>query len=219
MFDELFCRKTFNTEKALLLGFTQKNNNYIYEVEILDNLFILQTVISSDGSIDTNLTEKATGEEYILYKTNAVGSFVGDVRKAVETVLAKVADKCYDIEVFKSSQAKEVICYVREKYGDELEFLWDKFPDNAVWRRKDTAKWYGAILTVAKSKLGIDSKETAEIIDLRIQPQKMAELLENKNYYPGWHMNKNNWYTIILDGSITNEEIYSRIDESYSLAL
>ena len=30
-----------------------------------------------------------------------------------------------------------IIKYVRESYGDELEFLWKKFPDNAVWRRKD----------------------------------------------------------------------------------
>lgn len=28
-----------------------------------------------------------------------------------------------------------VIEYVREKYRDELEFLWEKSPDNAVWHR------------------------------------------------------------------------------------
>ena len=38
-------------------------------------------------------------------------------------------------------------------YCDELEFLWQKFPDNAVWRRKDNKKWYGALLTVSKEKL------------------------------------------------------------------
>jgi len=47
----------------------------------------------------------------------------------------------------------------------------------------------------------------------------MEELLSNKSYYPGWHMNKKNWYTIILDGSVETEEIYKRIDESYRLAL
>lgn len=35
--------------------------------------------------------------------------------------------------------------YVRKKYGDELEFLWTKFPDNAAWRRKDNRKWYGVL--------------------------------------------------------------------------
>ena len=219
MFEELFNRKTVNTEKALSFGFTQREDKYIYETDILDGLFFLQIIILFEGSIDTKLTEKSTGGEYLLYKTNAVGPFVGEVRKAVETILVQIADKCFDIEVFKSSQAKEIICYVRDRYGDELEFLWKKFPDNAVWRRKDTKKWYGAILTVAKNKLGLDSNEIVEIIDLRIQPQKMEALLSSENYYPGWHMNKKNWYTIILDGSVETEEICKCIDESYRLAL
>lgn len=219
MFDELFRRKKLNIDRALLFGFVKDGDDYKYETDILDELFRLQVIISPDGSIDTNLIEKETDEEYILYKTSSVGSFVGEVREAVEAVLTRVAEDCYDLEIFKSSQTKEVICYVRDRYGDELEFLWKKFDDNAVWRRKDTAKWYGAILTVAKSKLGIDSNEITEIIDLRIQPEKMDELLLKDNYYPGWHMNKKHWYTIILDGSVATEDICKHIDESYRLAL
>lgn len=219
MFEELFVRRTLNIEKALLFGFVKAGNNYNYKTEILDGVFSLQITISSVGSVDTNLVEKNTGEEYILYKTKSVGSFVGEVRQAIEAVLMQVAENCYDVEVFESPQSKEVISYVRRKYGDELEFLWKKFPDNAVWRRKDNAKWYGAILTVAKNKLGLNSNEEVEIIDLRIQPEKMEELLLNDNYYPGWHMNKKSWYTIILDGSVATEDICKRIDESYQLAL
>lgn len=219
MFEGLFNRKSLNIEKTLLFGFERAGSDYNYEIDILDGLFRLQITISAVGSVDTNLVEKETGEEYILYKTNAEGSFVGTVRKAVETVLMEVSECCYDIEIFKSPQAQEVIRYVCEKYGDKLEFLWEKFSDNAIWRRKDNAKWYGAILTVAKSKLGLDSHEVVEIIDLRIQPEKMEELLLNDSYYPGWHMNKKRWYTIILDGSVVTEEIYKRIDESYLLAL
>lgn len=219
MFDDLFVRKTLNVEKALLLGFEKSEGNYKYETDILEGVFRLQVLISSIGNVDTNLFESDTGEEYVLYKTNSVGSFVGEIRTKIEDVLIQVANNCYDIEIFKSPQSKEVISYVRERYGDELEYLWKKFPDNAVWRRKDTKKWYGAILTVAKNKLGLDSSEMAEIIDLRIEPQKMEELLSNENYYPGWHMNKKNWYTIILDGSVETEEIFKCIDESYRLAL
>lgn len=218
MFDELFVGKRLNMESALLFGFVEDENSYRYETDILKGLFRLHVVISSAGSVDTSLIEKETGEEYILYKTNSVGSFVGNVRNAVKAVLVQVAEECCDTEIFTSSQAKEIIGYVQGKYGDELEFLWTKFPDNAVWRRKDTSKWYGAILKAAKSKLGIASDETVEIIDLRIQPEKMESLLSNKNYYPGWHMNKKSWYTIILDGSVATEEICRHIDESYRLA-
>ncbi|MCD7890106.1 MAG: MmcQ/YjbR family DNA-binding protein [Oscillospiraceae bacterium] len=109
--------------------------------------------------------------------------------------------------------------HVSETYGDKLEFLWEKFPDNAVWRRKDTGKWYGAILTVAKNKLVGSSSYVAEIVDLRVQPEKLNELLDKEHYYPGWHMNKKSWYTVILEDEIPDEELFQRVRESFELAV
>ncbi|MDE6189435.1 MAG: MmcQ/YjbR family DNA-binding protein, partial [Clostridia bacterium] len=114
--------------------------------------------------------------------------------------------------------AKEIIKYIRGKYGDELEFLWEKFDDNAIWRRKDNSKWYALILKVSRRKLGVDSDETVEIIDLRVDPKETQTLIDNKRYYPAYHMNKKSWITICLDGSLDMEEICKRIDVSYDLA-
>lgn len=104
-------------------------------------------------------------------------------------------------------------------YQDELEFLWKRFPDNAVYRRKDTGKWYGAMLTISKQKLGLDSSEKVVILDLRIQPDDLAAVVDGVRFFPGYHMNKQHWYTICLDGSVPVEEIYQRIDASYLLAV
>jgi len=82
------------------------------------------------------------------------------------------------------------LCVSVLENGDELEFLWTKFPDNAVWRRKDNSKWYGAILTVSRNKLGLSSNEVAEIIDLRLEKEQMSKTIDNEHYFPGWHMNK-----------------------------
>ena len=218
MFDELFRRKTFDIHKAVMFGFVQSNNNYIYETHILDGSFLLQIIIVPDGNIDTKLIEKASGDEYVLYKTNATGSFVGEVRNAIEAILTQVADRCYNTEVFKSIQAKEIICYVRDKYGDELEFLWEKFPDNAIWRRKDNGKWYGALLTVKASKLSLADDKLIEILDLRIKTEDIEATVDNERFFMGYHMNKKHWYTILLDDSIPTEEICRRIDGSYLLA-
>ena len=218
MFDELFRRKTVDIQKAILFGFVQSNSNYIYETDILDGSFLLQIVITPDGNIDTKLTEKAIGDEYVLYKTNATGSFVGEVRKAIEAILKQVADQCYNTEIFKSAQAKDIICYVREKYGDELEFLWEKFSDNAIWRRKDSEKWYGILLRVKASKLGLADDKLIEILDLRIKTEDIEATVDNERFFMGYHMNKKNWYTILLDDSIPTEEICRRIDGSYLLA-
>lgn len=218
MFDELFRRKKVDVNRAILFGFVQNNSNYIYETDILDGSFLLQIIITSDGNIDTKLIEKEIGDEYVLYKTNATGSFVETVRKTIENILIQVMEKCCYTEIFKSTQAKEIICYVREKYGDELEFLWDKFPDNAIWRRKDNEKWYGALLTIKASKLALDGDTMIEILDLRIKTEDIETTVDNQRFFMGYHMNKNHWYTLVLDGSVPTEEIYRRIDKSYLLA-
>lgn len=219
MFDDLFVRKTLNINKAILFGFTKYENGYMYETDILDGMFRLKVVISSAGHVGTNLIESDTGEEYVLYKTNSVGLFIGEVRTNIENVLTQIANECYDIEVFKVQQSKDVISHIHDRYGDELEYLWEKLPENAVWRRKDTKKWYGTIQKISKRKLGLNSDEIVEVINLRTRPEKMEALLSCGKYYPGWHMNKKRWCTIILDGSVETEEIYKGIDESYLLAL
>lgn len=94
----------------------------------------------------------------------------------------------------------------------------DKISGQCRLAKKGHHEWYGAILTVQRNKLGLDSNETVEIIDLRITPEQMAELLQRGNYYPGWHMNKKSWYTVILDESVRDEELFERIRSSYELA-
>jgi predicted DNA-binding protein (MmcQ/YjbR family) len=119
--------------------------------------------------------------------------------------------------VFKSEYAQRVIKYVKERYNDELQFLWVKFPKNAVFRRKDNKKWYAALLVLEKRKLGVDSEDVVDIIDLRAMSEDIDHLLDGEGYFPGYHMNKDNWITICLDGSVPIDEIYDRIDESYYL--
>ena len=112
-----------------------------------------------------------------------------------------------------------MVCeFIRNTYGDELEFLWPKSPKNAVWRRKDSRKWYGAVLTTAGNKVGLETSDIVEIIDLRMKKEQAEEVLARKHYYPGWHMNKKSWYTVVLDESVPDEELQRRIQESYELA-
>ncbi len=218
MFEEFTKRKKPIPEKLTAYGFEKEGNMFRYSREIRDGEFTLTLEIGKDGAIGTELIEKETGEEYVLYKTNASGAYVGGIRAAIGEVVADVTGKCYETSVFRTEQAQMLREFVRETYGDELEFLWTQFPDNAVWRRKDNRKWYGAILTVEGRKLGLESERIEEIVDLRMDPKEAEEILSRANYYPGWHMNKKSWYTLILDGSISDGELKERLGESYRLA-
>ncbi|MEK6615704.1 MAG: MmcQ/YjbR family DNA-binding protein [Bacteroidota bacterium] len=36
---------------------------------------------------------------------------------------------------------------------------------------------------------------------------------------PGYHMNKKHWNTVIIDGSVSDKQIYRWIDDSYNLVI
>lgn len=218
MFEEIFYHKKINLEKLKTYGFFEESDTYKFTTEILNGEFLLEITLDKNGKLDTKLTEKQNGEEYILYKTKATGNFVGNIRSEIAKKLSEIAEKCFDTAIFKNEQTIKLLQYAHEKYDAEPEFLWEKFSDNAVLRRKDTEKWFAVLLTVPRRKLGLDSDEIAEIVDLRTRPENISSLFDGKKFFPGWHMNKKHWFTVILNGSVSFEEICRRIDESWNLA-
>lgn len=206
-------------EKLLRYGFTEGEQGYQYTTSVLDGELKLIVFVSPDGTVSTRMTDIATGDDYILYRVaSSVGSYVGEVRTACGEVLADISRLCFEPDAFRGEQTAQVLAYARERYGDEPEFLWEKLSDSAILRRKDNQKWYAVFMTLSKRKLGLPSDEIAEIIDLRIDPAQMANTVDNLRYFPGWHMNKKSWYTVVLDGSVPTEELLRRMDESYVLA-
>ena len=83
-------------EKLTVYGFLEENGQFLYKKEILDGEFTLTVRILEDETVNTDLVEKETGEPYVLYKTNASGAFVGEVRIAIEQVLEEIAEHCYE---------------------------------------------------------------------------------------------------------------------------
>lgn len=218
MLEESIKRKQPVPDKLRAYGFKKSGKDLHFSTVVYHGAFVLTVIIKPDGNIDTTLIENETGEEYTLYKTSASGEYVGAIRAAIKEILSAIIQQCYEPSVFQSAQAKTIIKFVKDSYGDELEFLWQKFPDCAVWRRKDNKKWYGALLTVCGRKIGLDTDEKVEILDLRMDPKKAETILSKKQYYPGWHMNKKNWYTVVLNGSLADKELQENIVESYALA-
>lgn len=119
-------------------------------------------------------------------------------------------------DVFESEQTRRVVEYAAERYGDRPEFLWPKYPRCAVFRRRDVGKWYAAILYVPRNKLGLPGDESVEILNLKVPESELDYLIDGKLFLPGYHMNKRRWFSICLDGSLSTEEIFERIDASYS---
>ena len=211
--------KKIDFKKLEEFGFELIDNSYYYYTSLLKNQFKMSVKISLDNSIFTEIIDTETNEPYILHLFEIKRSGYSEkVYKAYSKVLEKIKKECFEDEIFKANYTKEIIHYVKNKYGDELEFLWEKSPKNAVVRRKSSKKWYAVILTVSKRKLNLDSDKIIEVINLHNIAEKIEKLIDNKRYFPAYHMNKKYWCTICLDGTVELKEIYKLIDISYELA-
>lgn len=216
---DLFRWKRSSAEKLLAYGFQRQERGYIYRRQLRESGFLLTVTVTESGTVRAKIIDPALGEPYTLHLAkNATGAFVGAVRAEYEETLREIADKCFIPDVFRWEQSKGLLDYVRKTYGAEPEHLWEKFPENAIWRRQDNRKWYGVMMIIPAEKLGISGKNSLEILDVRMKPEELDRLADDKRYFRGYHMNKKHWGTVVLDGSIPWEELCRRIDESYRLA-
>lgn len=205
-------------EKLKTYGFRETDGAYLYEQPLLSGAFTLRVRVCADGA-DACLIDAATDEPYTLFLVeDAQGSFIGEVRAAYCDALSDIAETCFAKTVFQSGYSQSVIEYARNTYGDELEFLWEKSPKNAILRRRDNRKWYAALLTISKSKLGAFPDEEIEVLDLRAAPEAIPDMVDGKRVFAGYHMNKKHWITLPLDGTLPAEEICAMLDTSYALA-
>ncbi len=105
--------------------------------------------------------------------------------------------------------------WVRKQYGTVPDYPWSD--NNAVLRHKDNRKWYGVILEVAKSKLGLPDEGTVDVINVKCDPLLTGSLQKKPGFHPAYHMNKEKWISIRLDGSAGDEEIRNLIHLSFEL--
>lgn len=217
---EIFGQYKVNFNCLTNYGFIFNNDYYEYVTNIVDGSMKLTVKINVTGNIETEVYDLESEEIYTLFLAeSASGVFVGEVKKAYEKALIDIRDKCFTKTIFTSDYALQIIDYIKNKYEDNLEFLWAKSPNNAIWRRKDNSKWYCALLTTKEKSLGLDGDKIAEIIDFMENPQIIQNIIDMKNYFPAYHMNKKYWLTIRLDGcSLPIEKVFEHIDRSYMLA-
>lgn len=112
---------------------------------------------------------------------------------------------------------KKIMDYAKETYQTEPEYLWARLPEAAVLRNAENHKWYAVLMKIEREKLGLEGTELVWIIDLKCEPLFIGSLLEMEGYFPAYHMNKNHWIGILLDGTVDEAQILELLDLSYHL--
>ena len=96
-----------------------------------------------------------------------------------------------------------VLEYIQKKYKTSPEYLWKRYPEYAVFRHADNNKWFALQAAVPGDKLGIDRDEPVQIINVKVDDIFFRDILINQEgIIPAYHMNKQHWITVLLDGSV-----------------
>ena len=218
--EELFRKAKIDFDKISKYGFKKDKSLYKYSKNIINNTFRVDVEINNDGIVKGKVYDLAFGDEYTNFRIeDSTGAFVGQVKDEFKNVLKDIRNNCFTRETFIYEQSNRITKAIKEKYGDEPEFEWEKFPGYATFRNKDSKKWYGIIMNIDKSKLGEKSNDEIEIIDIKLEPEEVEDLLKQDGFYKAYHMNKKSWITIILDNTISDEIIMNLIEKSYSYTI
>lgn len=107
--------------------------------------------------------------------------------------------------------------YIFDNFSVTGERLWLDFPGYVVFRNTRNRKWFAIIMDIEKSKLGIEGSGKVDIINLKCDPLFIGSLLHKKGCLPAYHMNRKNWITVLIDGSVSPEEMVDLICMSYEI--
>lgn len=116
------------------------------------------------------------------------------------------------------TQQERIMRHIEERYGSEPEHLWAQYPDYVVYRHSASRKWYAVFLTVPKDKLGFEGTDPVCVLDIKCSPLMIGSLLSEKGFLPAYHMNKNHWISVLMDGQVADDQIFSLLEFSYDSA-
>ncbi len=118
----------------------------------------------------------------------------------------------------EQSLREAVAAYIADSYGVEPDFPWVRYPDYAVFRHGSNRKWFALVMRIPKSKLGLPDETPADVLNLKLESDLAVEFLTKEpGFFPGYHISRGCWVSVLLDGTVPQERIFPLIDRSFSL--
>lgn len=210
--EKIYDTHELNKKKVKEEGFIKEKTVYKKKYPLKDNNFEV-TFYLTEKQVKVKVYDKESGEEYLpFYVEEQAGEYVTKIKEEVESIWKEIIKNCFEVINTK----EKVLNYVYKKYHIKPEYLWENDTTTCVLRNKNN-KWYGIIMEIPYRTLGIEKLGKVPIINLKNTEEKVLELIDNKEYFKAYHMNKKYWYTITLTKNINMQKLEKLIDESYDL--
>lgn len=211
-YNEIFDKNIFNSKLAIAYGFSKVGDYYILQSDIDMENFNVIVKIGKD-SFEANVIELPFNEEYVLFNVlDSKGKFVSKIRKKVNELIEDIVNCC-----FKSLDYRKLLLdYVKEKYGTIPEEPWED-NNHATIKTSNSKKWYGIFMSIPYKTLGLEKSGKIDVLNVKLNPDLIENLIDKKHFFPAYHMNKKYWISIVLDSDVDLNLVKSLIDESFRL--
>lgn len=120
----------------------------------------------------------------------------------------------------KSSQTEyqhtRVMEHIEHTYKADPDYPWDGH-DDVVYRHEDNRKWFALLMRVRRDRLcSGGNDDIVSALNLKIPDPVLHDILtQEEGIIPSYHMNKRHWITVILDGTVDDDEVFDLIRISY----
>ena len=112
---------------------------------------------------------------------------------------------------------EELTEWIFDEYSVEPDYPFPKDDVTCVFRHTDNRKWFGIAMAVPYRTIGINRDGNVDILNVKCDPIVMGSLRGKPGFCPAYHMNKDKWITILLDGSAEKKHIVALVGMSYGL--
>ena len=218
--EKIFNRTNVDFNKLSNYGFIKSDNKWIYTKSFMNDDFRAEISVDKHGNISGDVYEADSDDIYFPLRIESMSAgFAGKVRHEYESILFDIQKQCCRVNYFIFSQANRLAQKIYDTYGDVPTFPWDKFDGYGVFKNPDNDKWYALVMNISKNKLNKDLSGEVDVANIKLDESKIVDLLSQKGFYPAYHMNKKNWISIVLDDTISDDVLFSLLEESHSFTL
>ena len=117
----------------------------------------------------------------------------------------------------KHMTRQELIDYIFDEYSVEPDYPFPRDDVSCVFRHIDNRKWFGIAMVIPYRTIGINKTGDVDILNVKCDPIMIGSLRGKPGFRPAYHMNKDKWITILLDGSAEREDISALVAMSYNM--
>ncbi len=111
---------------------------------------------------------------------------------------------------------QNVFDYIKKKYNAEPEYPWKRYDGNAVFRHDDNNKWFALVMCVQRCRLGLTGEDYVDVVNLKMDDMLFRDMIIREDgIMPAYHMNKQHWISVMLDGAVPASKVFDLIDMSF----